>query len=156
MTSCAFSERIIYIFFLYLATFLKYPHGRDISAIRHKISRTNRQRSHIITGRERGAEGVPHLPISIVRPQPYPRLSSSARVAVRKSGQMLCTFIPGERGHAGTHRCEPEASCSVVVKSRFQMFPLSCLWEDNSFSAMLYPFPPPVFGDQSPRNLRSY
>lgn len=50
---------------------------------------------------QRGPGGVSHSPISIVRPETYPRLSSSARVAARKSGKMLCASLLRERGHAG-------------------------------------------------------
>lgn len=87
-----FSDGMTHLFY-----FISNIVGHDVSVIRDACV------IYELTAQphQRGPEGVSHSPISIVRPETYPRLSSSARVAVRKSGKILCTSLPRERGHAG-------------------------------------------------------
>lgn len=109
---------------------------------------TQKNSAAISTEKSAEAKVILYLPISIVRPDPSPRLSSS--VAVRKSGYF--DYVPLSSENEGTQ--DAQVLDGDVLLSSCRADPkCSSFSKDNSFFAVSS-FS--VFGNQSPRNLRSY
>lgn len=86
------------------------------------------------------------------------RVSPARRVTVRKNRYNFTHFYPQRERTCTTHRCEREASCSCKEPQNLSvptdLFP--SLVTVTSISLRYCILFSSSFGDQSPRNLRSY